>query len=86
MLKGTAKLDVPVYSDVDRDNDQGMDPVMVGIEVRPEDLVQDKSDSSIYRGSLGYPLVDIIVQVQPDGSTTIRTNPPSEIFENTLQV
>ena len=61
VLKGSAKLDVLVYSDDVQDINQDMDPIMLGIQVRPADLAQDPDDSSIYRVSLHYPPVSLTV-------------------------
>ncbi len=82
MLKGEAKIDVPLYHE-DAD-ETGSDPVMHGILILPEDLTQDPTNLSIYRTSRDSPEVSITVTVQPDGSTKIETDPISDIFENTL--
>ncbi|NIK06859.1 hypothetical protein FHY11_000325 [Xanthomonas arboricola] len=86
MLKGDAKIDVPVYSEDEGDIDQGMDPVMHGILVRPEDLEPVPEKPGVYVAKHKSPevTVTVTVTVQPDGSTTIETDPESEIFENTL--
>jgi len=80
MLKGSAKLDVPDYSDSQKAIEQGMDPLIRGIEIGPEDLAQDSNDPSIYRGRVSDPPVEIKVVVRPDGSTAIETIPHSEVF------
>ena len=86
MLKGSAKLDVPVYSDDPNDLDQDKDPIMHGVDLLPEDLEQDASDPSIYRGQRDFPPVKITVSVRPDGSTFITTEPNSGVVENTLHI
>jgi hypothetical protein len=84
MLKGSAKIDVPVYSDDPGDIEQGMDPVKHGIEVLPEDLEQDPRNPAIYRSRRDDPSVEITVTVAADGSTTIATDPSSDVVENSL--
>ncbi|MFG6108314.1 hypothetical protein [Stenotrophomonas nematodicola] len=86
MLKGDAKIDVPVYREDEGDIEQGMDPVMHGILITPADLKPVPGKPGVYVANHENPDVTVTVTVQADGSTTIETDPESEIFENTLHV
>ncbi|EKT4065453.1 hypothetical protein AA099_07645 [Xanthomonas citri pv. citri] len=86
MLLGEAKIDVPVYSDDERDIEQGMDPIMHGILITPSDLKPVPGKPGVYVAEHKNPDVTVTVTVQADGSTTIETDPESDIFENTLHV
>ncbi|OGU22791.1 MAG: hypothetical protein A2580_11695 [Hydrogenophilales bacterium RIFOXYD1_FULL_62_11] len=79
MLQGLLKLDVPVGVD-------GGESVLHGILVEPGDLKQDPANPTIFRGAREFPPVDITVHVKPDGSTSIKTEPSSDIHENTLHL
>ncbi len=86
MLKGEAKIDVPVYSDDEGDMEQGMDPIMHGILITPSDLRPVPGKPGVYVAEHKSPDVTVTVTVQADGSTTIETDPESDIFDNTLHV
>lgn len=86
MLKGDAKIDVPVYSEDEGDIAQGMDPIVHGILISPEDLKPVPGRPGVYVAKHVNPDVTVTVMVQTDGSTTIETDPKSDIFENTLHV
>ncbi|UKE46239.1 MULTISPECIES: hypothetical protein [Xanthomonas translucens group] len=84
MLKGDAKIDVPVYREDAEDTGEG--PHMYGILIRPEDLTPVPGKPGVYVANHENPDVTVTVTVQGDGSTTIETDPESDIFENTLHV
>lgn len=84
MLKGDAKIDVPVYSEGEADIEQGVGPVMIGILITPGDLTPVPGKPGVYVAKHENPDVTVTVTVQGDGSTTIDTDPESDIFENTL--
>ncbi|WP_141696869.1 hypothetical protein [Xanthomonas translucens] len=84
MLKGDAKIDVPVYREGSEET--GEPPQMVGILITPDDLKPVPGKPGVYVAKHENPDVTVTVTVQGDGSTTIETDPESDIFENTLHV
>lgn len=84
MLQGEAKIDVPMYREDAEET--GEEPQMYGILIFPEDLTPVPGKPGVYVAEHKNPDVTVTVAVQADGSTTIETDPESDIFENTLHV